>query len=80
MDQVTPKATLADDLLDEVMPDELDWQRLVRSYPKSALTIAAVGGFVLGRRRGVQILEALSGFAADMLTENVNQLLGRDVL
>lgn len=80
MEQVTPKTTLADDLLDELMPDELDWQRLVCRYPKSSLVVAALGGFFLGRSRGLQIVDSLSGFAADLLTENANQLLGRDVI
>ncbi len=70
----------ADQLLDELMPEELDWMRLVRDYPFAALSVAAVGGFLLGRNRGRAIVVALSAFAADTLTENVNTYIGKQVL
>ena len=70
----------ANDLLDELLPEELDWQRLVRTYPIPAVLLAAAGGFVLGRSRGALILSALSGFAADTLSRGVNEFLGEDVL
>ena len=70
----------ADDVVDEVMPSELDWQRLVRRYPIASITIAAVGGYVLGRNRGQEILVALSNHAADLVTGQVNTVLGRHIL
>ena len=70
----------ADQVVDELLPDELDWTDLVRRYPKSALALAALGGFMLGRRRGPEIVEALSEFAANRVTEGVNQYLGQKVL
>ncbi|MDX1502429.1 MAG: hypothetical protein R3325_08690 [Thermoanaerobaculia bacterium] len=71
---------LPDRLLDEVLPERLEWKRLVRRYPKSCLLIALAGGYVLGRRRGWEILEALAGFAADTATESINHAVGRDLL
>jgi len=70
----------ADDVVDELMPLELDWQRLVRRYPLAALGLATLGGYVLGRHRGRQILAAFSLFAADTVSDQVNHLLGKDVL
>lgn len=70
----------ADELLDELLPEELDWRRLVRTYPIPALLAAAAGGYVLGRGRGRVILATLSGFAADAVTQGVNEFLGTDVL
>ncbi len=70
----------ADEVVDELLPDELDWADLVKRYPKAALTLVAVGGFLLGRSRGAEIVEALSQFAADQVTEGVNQYLGQKVL
>lgn len=70
----------ADELLDELLPEELDWRRLVRAYPIPAVLLAAAGGFVLGRGRGTLVLGALSAFAADTLTQGVNEFLGSDVL
>ena len=70
----------ANDLLDELLPEELDWQRLVRAYPIPAVLLAAAGGFVLGKSRGALLIGALSAFAADTLTKGVNEFLGEDVL
>jgi len=73
-------ASAADDVVDELMPSQLDWQRLVRRYPLAALGLATLGGYVLGRHRGREILEAFSLFAADSVSEQVNTLLGKEVL
>jgi len=70
----------ADKVVDELMPAELDWERLVRQYPLAALALATLGGYVLGRHRGREILAAFGFFAADSVSEQVNSLLGRDVL
>jgi hypothetical protein len=70
----------ADDVVDELMPSQLDWQHLVRRYPLAALGLATLGGYVLGRHRGREILEAFSLFAADSVSEQVNTLLGKEVL
>jgi hypothetical protein len=70
----------ADDVVDELMPSDFDWQDLVRRYPLAALGLAALGGYVLGRHRGEDILRSFSSFAADTVSEQVNDLLGRDVL
>ncbi len=84
MDEV-PRAYLddssrADDVVDELMGGELDWQRLVRRYPLAALGLATLGGYVLGRHRGHEILSAFALYAADTVSEQVNTLLGKDVL
>ncbi len=71
---------LAGDFLDELMPENLDWLRLVRAFPKTALVLAAAGGYLLGRTRGREILTALSLFAAQRVARNINELLGEEVL
>ena len=65
----------ADSLVDELLPDDLDWQYWVRRYPKTALSLALLGGYLLGRRRGEEIVEAATTRAADTLSENVHQLI-----
>ncbi len=42
--------------------------------------MAALGGFVLGRVRGREIVAALGAYAADALTEGINEFLERDVV
>jgi len=70
----------ADQLVDDLLPDDLDWRRLVTSYPLAALALAGVGGYVLGRARGSAIAGSLAVFASDTLSRNVNALIGEDVL
>ncbi|HEX9945680.1 MAG TPA: hypothetical protein VGG03_27030 [Thermoanaerobaculia bacterium] len=72
------RESFVDELIDEFVPEGLDWERLVVSYPVPALVLAAVGGFLLGRSHGSEILSAVSGFAAAEVSRNVSQLLGQD--
>jgi hypothetical protein len=72
------RESLVDELIDEIVPEGLDWERLVIGYPIPALLLAAAGGFFLGRRHGPQILGALSTFAAAEVSRNVGQLLGQE--
>lgn len=77
---MSSQPSLLDDLLDELLPGDLDWRDLVVRYPKSALTLALVGGFYLGRRHGREIVEAASELAANTASESVNGLFGRKVV
>ncbi len=66
-------------LIDELVPDEMDWEDLVRSYPVGSLLVAALGGYFIGRRSGRAIVAAFSESAVDRVTELVNELLDRDL-
>ncbi len=70
----------AHEVVDEALPEEFEWERLVRTYPVPALLLAAVGGFVLARTRGEAVLAAVGAFAADRVTDAVHRVLGEDVL
>jgi hypothetical protein len=74
------ESTPADDVVDELMPQEFEWQAMVCRYPKTALALAAVGGYILGSKRGSEIIESFASFAADSVSEQVNSLLGKDVI
>ncbi|HVG10636.1 MAG TPA: hypothetical protein VNM67_23235 [Thermoanaerobaculia bacterium] len=63
-------------ILDELLPEELEWERLVRTYPVPAVALAAIGGFVIGLRHGPEILTAVSGFLAAEVSRNVSDLIG----
>jgi hypothetical protein len=67
------------ELVDELLPENLEWERLVRSYPLTSISVAAVGGFLLARRHGLAILAALSSFASAEVAKNVSVLLGQDL-
>jgi hypothetical protein len=68
------RPSMADDLLNEILPERLDWERLVKTYPIPAMLVAAVGGFFLGRRHGASILAAVSTYAASEMSKNVSGL------
>ncbi len=65
----------ADRFVDELMPEGVEWRRLVQTYPHVALGVAAAGGFLLGRQRGLALLGALSGFVVHEVGRNVETFL-----
>lgn len=67
-----------EEILDELLPEGMDWERMVRRYPIPALLLAAAGGFWLGRNHGPGILTAVSGYAASEMAKNVNHLFGQE--
>lgn len=70
-------AVMADQIVDELMPEELDWRHLVQTYPFPVMILAIVTGFFLGRHRGHWLLGALSGFAVQQATRNVSEAFER---
>lgn len=68
-----------DDLLDEVLPEELEWDRLVRTYPLPALAVAAAGGLLLALTHGPAIVTAVSAYLSSQVSRNVSQVLGQDI-
>lgn len=70
----------ADRILDELLPEQVDWERLVRSYPLPALALAAAAGFYLAVSRGPVVVSAVTGWAAGEMTRRVNDLVGEDLL
>ncbi len=72
------RASYADGVLDDLLPEGLEWRRLVRSYPVPALVLSALGGFFLGSRHGSEILQALSSFANREVDRNISTFLGDD--
>ena len=69
----------ADVVVDELIGDEFDWRRLVVKYPKTSISIAAIGGYLVGTSRGRELLAVVSAYAAASLTSNVNSLLDEDL-
>lgn len=75
-DEETRGGTSVEAILDELLPEELEWERLVRTYPVPAVALAAIGGFIIGLRHGPEILSAVSGFVAAEVSRNVSELIG----
>lgn len=69
----------SDEIVDALLPSELDWRRLVRAYPVPALAVAAAGGFLLGLRHGRELVSAVTDFAAREVTRNVRSLVDAEL-
>ena len=65
----------ADSVVDELLPEELDWQHWVRAYPWAALSIAAIGGYLLGRSQGQELVDSIANRAAESVSGNLHQLI-----
>lgn len=72
------ESSFADGILDELLPEDLDWRTQVRRYPLPALVISGLAGFFLGSRHGAEILSALTDFATHEVDRNISSLLGDD--
>ena len=72
------ESSFAGEILDELLPDDLDWRRQVRRYPIPALVIAGLAGFYLGSRHGAEIRQALSSFATREVERNLSRFPGGD--
>jgi len=57
-------ADFADELIDELLPETLDWRHLVRSYPRATVAVAAAAGFWLARSKGSLVMAALTSYVA----------------
>jgi hypothetical protein len=78
MDLARERPSAAGRLLDELLPSELEWERLVRTYPLTALVVAGVAGYWLGWRSGGPILEAVGESATRRVTGLVGSSFGDD--
>ncbi len=63
--------SLADELLDDLIPPDINWRRLVRNHPWPALLVAGLGGYLLGRSQGRALVGALAGMAVARVEERV---------
>ena len=66
-----------DGLVDDLLPDELDWRHIVTTYPVPALLLAAAGGFLIGREQGMELIAAAKAFVTDEVSHNLQSLLDR---
>jgi len=72
--------SLADEVVDRLVPEGLDWRRVVREHPLASVAVVAGVGFLVGRSRGRAMLAALSAYAVGAISDGVNDALGEDLL
>lgn len=78
MEPLARPTSVVDEFLDDVLPEQFDWQRLVVTYPKSALLIAATAGYLLGRSRGRDLLGAAAAAVTARVSAQFDELLGEE--
>ena len=66
-----------DSIVDDLVPNEIDWRHVVTNYPIPSLLVAAVGGFLVGREQGRELIAAGKAFVTEEVTHNLNALLDR---
>lgn len=77
MEDPRPQRSVEQRLVDGLLPEEMDWEGVVRTYPLTSVTLAAVAGFLVGSRRGRAIITAVTESALDRVTGMVHELVGR---
>lgn len=70
-----PSSHFADELVDELVPGDLDWRHLVTTYPLCSISLAGIAGFFLGRNHGTTLLTAVSAFMAKEMSRNILTVL-----
>ena len=67
--------SLADELLDDLIPPDVDWRRLVRRHPWPALFLAGLAGYLVGRSQGRALVGAVAGLAVARVEDRVLGLI-----
>lgn len=71
-------SSFADDIIDELVPEDLDWKHLVTTYPIASISVVTLAGFLLGRSHGTSLLSAVSAFMAKEMSQNILTVLDGD--
>jgi hypothetical protein len=71
----TTSQPLADRVLDELLPEELEWRRLISKYPWPVLAAAAAFGYFLGSRHSQAVTTVVTGYMASQVTDRLGSFL-----
>ena len=74
-----PQQGLADEFLDLLLPERLEWRRLVTTYPRISLLVAGIAGFMVARRQGPALVQAVSSRAYREVATGVEAFVGERV-
>lgn len=72
-------SSLADELIDDLVPPEVDWRHIVRRHPWPALLLAGLGGYLLGRSQGKTLVRAISALAVARVESEVLDRIEADI-
>ena len=71
--------SLADELIDDLVPPQVDWRRIVQRHPWPALLVVGLGGYLLGRSQGKTLLRAVSALAVARVEAEVLDRIESDI-
>lgn len=63
-----------DDLIDKLIPGEIDWRHMVRQHPVVCLGAVGLLGFLLGRSRGAAIVAGASAAVTNAVMRQLSDV------
>lgn len=72
-----PERSPADRLIDDVVPETVDWEAIVRRHPLPSLAVAALVGYLVGRTHGPDIATAVADGASRRIEAGVDRFIGQ---
>jgi hypothetical protein len=64
---------MADEWIDGLIPEEVEWRNLVRKYPRISVGLALVAGYLVGRTQGKALVAAAGAIAVDEISRAVEE-------
>ena len=67
---------MADQWIDGLVPEEIEWRRLVVKYPRISVGLALVAGYLIGRTQGKALIAAAGAVAIEEISRAVEDSVG----
>lgn len=67
---------MADQWIDGLIPEEIEWRRLVVKYPRISVGLALVAGYLIGRTQGRALVAAAGAVAIEEISRVVEDSVG----
>lgn len=67
---------MADQWIDGLVPEEIEWRRLVVKYPRISVGLALVAGYLIGRTQGKALVAAAGAVAFEEISRVVEDSVG----
>ncbi len=68
----------ADAIIDNLVPQAIDWRDTVRSHPLGSLSAVALVGYLVGRTKGAVIMTGLTAAISSALTRQLSDVFEGD--